>query len=438
MAEEKSSDYVYSSEELKLDWNPTKNCEEENLTELVRIVEEALFNIIEIIVARESAANEENFADFSEFGDFQDASPQYDAFPLSTAPIDVFDNATNTIINSQENATDEKTSEPTNKPTIDNPSIISSATKLSTTFISGFQNMFNRQPTSSSSSSNNARNIEINEEKEDFSKIGPGRGIGSGSIPATRRGIISGLLFQYNKSANINTSYNPTSYLMKSSDEKFYIEIMNDDAEKVQYILDKARNKYLLMNEFKPPYQQETTTALILATKFSRQNVAKVLIDAGADLNLTDEEGNTALIWATIYGDIASIQLLLSRGAYIDTQNREGQTALFKAVLNGNLIATKLLISFQTDITMNHQDKKGRTVLMIAAMNGHMELVQLLVESDADPSILDHERKTALSYAIKIRNSEITNFLKFYKVMKHKKQPIINLTREEIPRVPTK
>ena len=61
------------------------------------------------------------------------------------------------------------------------------------------------------------------------------------------------------------------------------------------------------------------------------ENVAKVLIAAGADLNAKDKDGNTPLRWAALHdhGDVA--KMLIDAGADINAKANNGRTALMDA-----------------------------------------------------------------------------------------------------------
>lgn len=56
--------------------------------------------------------------------------------------------------------------------------------------------------------------------------------------------------------------------------------------------------------------------------------VLKVLLDKGANVNATDEDGATALIAASYFGCADSVALLLQRGARVSAKNQQGYTAL--------------------------------------------------------------------------------------------------------------
>lgn len=75
-------------------------------------------------------------------------------------------------------------------------------------------------------------------------------------------------------------------------------------------------------------------TALFHACAFKRNDVAKKLIELGADINKSDSSYKTALHSASITGNIEIIPLLLDSNADINAQEKRGFTALDFAKAN--------------------------------------------------------------------------------------------------------
>ena len=51
------------------------------------------------------------------------------------------------------------------------------------------------------------------------------------------------------------------------------------------------------------------------------------MIDAGAELDLQDEEGKTALMWAAYVDNLERVRVLLLAGADVNLRDREGDNA---------------------------------------------------------------------------------------------------------------
>ncbi|SPO28724.1 related to HOS4 - subunit of the Set3 complex [Ustilago trichophora] len=67
-------------------------------------------------------------------------------------------------------------------------------------------------------------------------------------------------------------------------------------------------------------------TALHLACIRGFDDVARQLLDLGADVDLQDRAGNTALHFASAWGHISLVQLLIERGCSLAVKNVEGST----------------------------------------------------------------------------------------------------------------
>jgi ankyrin repeat protein len=69
------------------------------------------------------------------------------------------------------------------------------------------------------------------------------------------------------------------------------------------------------------------STALISAATFGKKEIAKALIDAGADLSVTNNDGSTALHAAAFFCRVEIVQLLLDAHADKEVRNNFGATA---------------------------------------------------------------------------------------------------------------
>ncbi len=110
-----------------------------------------------------------------------------------------------------------------------------------------------------------------------------------------------------------------------------------------------------LLFDYKPDINARNwqgKTALMLATmkvwKQIGSKIIQLLLENGADPNIMDNiSGDTALILASIDGDIEIAQLLLNKGANINLKDLSGKTALDYALQNEHEEIKKLLNDLQ-------------------------------------------------------------------------------------------
>jgi len=116
------------------------------------------------------------------------------------------------------------------------------------------------------------------------------------------------------------------------------------------------------------PIDMQTTsgwTPLFRATASS----AKWLIDRGAQVNHVDNvRKQSAIFFAVSRNDQELVKVLLRHGADINLKDQYGQTCLFYAVTNGLLEMAKLLVEMKADIYI--KDDGGRTATFFARNSG--------------------------------------------------------------------
>ena len=75
----------------------------------------------------------------------------------------------------------------------------------------------------------------------------------------------------------------------------------------------------------------------MLSSRWGHDEIARILIAAGANIHLADEAGNTALLLSMQKGQKETFELLIANGAQINFQETEDRDeALINAVRIGN------------------------------------------------------------------------------------------------------
>ena len=187
-----------------------------------------------------------------------------------------------------------------------------------------------------------------------------------------------------------------------------------------------------------PQGEQQPTpggmTPLLFAARDGRLEAAKVLIDAGADLNAADPNGITPLLMALTNGEIAVAQLLVDRGADPNAVDWYGRRPLWAAVeirnrdLNsrtleqgidraGAMKVIESLLAKGVDVnarvkefpparrhimglgSLEWVDITGQTPFFRAALSADVPVMKLLLQKGADPTITTFNGTSALMVA---------------------------------------
>src|SRR5688572_23081489 len=97
-------------------------------------------------------------------------------------------------------------------------------------------------------------------------------------------------------------------------------------------------------------------TPLLYAARDGKLESAKVLIAAGADVNIVDPDLHTALILALVNGHFDVAGALIQAGADVNVEDKVGQTALYAAVNGHTVPASNRPAPRETDDTLSSLD----------------------------------------------------------------------------------
>ncbi|HWV33487.1 MAG TPA: ankyrin repeat domain-containing protein [Dyadobacter sp.] len=154
---------------------------------------------------------------------------------------------------------------------------------------------------------------------------------------------------------------------------------------------------------------------LLLATIDKRVEMATLLTEKGADVNLQDNIQDSPFLYAGATGQTDLVKLFLAHDARFDVFNRYNGTALIPACERGHVETVKVLVGTR-DFPVNHVNRLGWTALMEAIVLGngskkYQEIVQLLKDGGADLGIPDHDGITPLQHAQRRGFTEIVRIL---------------------------
>ena len=213
--------------------------------------------------------------------------------------------------------------------------------------------------------------------------------------------------------------------------EDFFSAIESGHADQVRELLSKNA-------QFVNAKNAAGLSAVLLATYHGRNEIAKLLIDRGARLDIfeaaatgTQEraeqllhkdptclnsfsaDGWTPLHLAVFFGRINIVQLLLNKGADINAPSKNDQQVmpLHSALTNPrNAAVAELLIERGADL--HARQFEGYTPLHYAAANGLERIVKTLVARSVDLSAKEMGGKTAYDLAVQKGYTSIAELLK--------------------------
>lgn len=150
--------------------------------------------------------------------------------------------------------------------------------------------------------------------------------------------------------------------------------------------------------------------ALILAVKGKHEDVVRVLLNNGVHVEAESSDRKTALTIAIKEGFFDIAALLIERGADVNVPApSDGHTPLMCAVREGSLRIAEMLL--QRGARLEEKCGRGRTALMFAALYDRAIIVEKLIESGADIHTRSYSHKTAIQYAVDARNDSVVRIL---------------------------
>ncbi|KAJ7323032.1 ankyrin repeat-containing domain protein [Mycena albidolilacea] len=118
-------------------------------------------------------------------------------------------------------------------------------------------------------------------------------------------------------------------------------------------------------------------SALVAAVSNSNENIAQLLIENGAEVNLHLKFDGTVLARAAYFGHAAVVQLLIDSGA----DPVDYRTALVAAACAGHNNIVQLLVNNGADV--NGRDKQYGSAIEAASKRGYKSMVQMLLRNGA-------------------------------------------------------
>ncbi len=185
-------------------------------------------------------------------------------------------------------------------------------------------------------------------------------------------------------------------------------------------------------------------TPLHLAAQNNNKEVVEALLDKGANVNAEDDKGETPLDLATNQdiqtllqntaellevaksGNIQKVNSLINEGASVNATDQNGQTPLHLAAKNGHEEVVKALLNKGANVNAKDNDEQTPlnlapngdirtllidTALLEAVKKGEIDKVKSLIREGADVNALDTNLNNSLYWAVKNNHSTTAEVL---------------------------
>ncbi|KAK0399896.1 hypothetical protein QR680_003264 [Steinernema hermaphroditum] len=130
------------------------------------------------------------------------------------------------------------------------------------------------------------------------------------------------------------------------------------------------------------PSKQELYIALTETSIDGHFDIAKILMEHGAPVNMKTETFDSPLSMAAGSGHADLVKLLIEKGADIEQVNDDQYTPLMESCREGHIDLVKILI--QSGVKLDQITPNQETALTLSAAHGSLPIVQLLLEQGAN------------------------------------------------------
>ena len=178
----------------------------------------------------------------------------------------------------------------------------------------------------------------------------------------------------------LNNSERKAQVLKTSSNKNLVNLVKCGDVEKVAVILSQGFDPNTRFED------HENETLLHIAARAGHLIIAHLLIQAGANVDATNNQLCTPLMAAVEEGKNNIISYLIKAGSSVDSKGDYGMNALHIAAKNGNSDAVKALLE-SPKIKINSQDSGGYTALSYLTKLAQVQLVQLPLDAERSCSV---------------------------------------------------
>lgn len=159
-----------------------------------------------------------------------------------------------------------------------------------------------------------------------------------------------------------------------SPELQFYKAIITENSDKVQELINfgfDVRKKY------------NNIPMVIYAVGTGNEEIVLIILNSGGDINsYTKGHTETPLTYAINIPDVEMVRFLIDKGANVNYSDNNGMTPLMFAIKLGNLELVSILINAGADI--NDEDNFNQNIVMYAAQESQYEILKILLNKGAN------------------------------------------------------
>lgn len=145
---------------------------------------------------------------------------------------------------------------------------------------------------------------------------------------------------------------------------------------------------------------------LVRAVTIQRESLIDLYLMERVDPNGRDAQGRTPLLIAMSQQDWKTAQRLLDAGALVDVADQNGFTPLMAAAMHGNVSMFQLLLSRTTNFHPEVSTTDGHDLLGLALDGGNPEIINTVIDRLPPAAEWTHSTRRALNAALSSDNKK--------------------------------
>jgi ankyrin repeat protein/L-ascorbate metabolism protein UlaG (beta-lactamase superfamily) len=173
------------------------------------------------------------------------------------------------------------------------------------------------------------------------------------------------------------------------------------DVELVKQILEKDPGAVT-----QPDDSQFREPPILVAAAAGNVEIARILLDAGANIDAGDSDNSTALGVAAMRRQGEMVAFLIERGANVNHRDRKADCPLSFAVYGRDEAIIQQLLDASADLYFRNPN--GETLLHIATARGVTSFVEHLLDNGADLNARSANLGKPIDYAVMMGQPEVT------------------------------